>query len=103
MHMNGMDIDEARVRWRNHPLLGPATQTLTNLRDFADSNSDGWSYWRKPSSAAAKLMELIEGDGTWAFREGAREDVTVAKLRAAYAPIKAFRTREKAEFDIIEL
>lgn len=91
--MSRYEIDDAVDRWQDHPLLGPATQTLANLCEIADRISDGWSTWPKPARAANKLMELIEGDGTWEFMSGDRDDVTEAKLRAAYSPIKAFLTR----------
>jgi hypothetical protein len=101
--MNTWEIDEAAGRHREHPVLGPATQTLANLRDAANQNSDGWAYWPKPCRAAKKLQELISGDGTWYYifdRE--RPDATLAKLQAAYTPIKAFRTRSGISFEIVE-
>jgi hypothetical protein len=98
--MNEYDIDDALGRFRDHPVLGPATRTLASLRDAANSNSDGWCYWPKPARSAAKLMELIEGDGTNYYRHGEREDATPAKLRAALTPIKSFRTRSGIDFQI---
>ena len=98
--MNDYDIDDALRRFPDHPVLGPATRTLASLRDAANRNSDGWCYWPKPARSAAKLMELIEGDGTNHYRYGDREDATPAKLRAALAPIKAFRTRSGIDFKI---
>lgn len=105
--MNTWEIDEAARRCANHPVLGPATQTLVALRDCADQNSDGWAYWPKPARAANKLMALIEGDEHPEGRRGARfdderEDATSAKLRAAYVPVKAFRTRSGLNFNIYE-
>jgi hypothetical protein len=100
--MNHWDIEDAAVRWRNHPVLGPATQTLSNLRDAANANSDGWAYWPKPARAAAKLMELIEGDGTNQYRYGDREDATPERLKAAYRPLKSFHTRSGLDFEIVE-
>ena len=101
--MNRWDIDNAVNRWADHPVLGPASRTLRALRDAADANSDGWAYWPKPARAANKLMELIEGDGTSRFFfDDDREDATVARLRAAYSPIKAFRTRSGLDFVIEE-
>ena len=102
--MNEYDIDRAcRRGWNTHPVLGPALTTLANLVDWANDNSDGWPYWPKPARAAAKLMELIERDGTskWIF-DTEREDATVAELRRAYVPLKAFRTRFGADFEIVE-
>jgi hypothetical protein len=94
--MNSIDIDMAVRRWADHPVLGPAALTVRSLSDGADRCSDGWCYWPKPARAAAKLMELIERDGTWKYCQGDRPDATEAELRKAYAPIKAFRTRHPA-------
>lgn len=103
--MNSYEIDEACIRYRAHPVLGPATQTLAALRDAANHNSDGWAYWPKPCRAAAKLMALIEGDEHPEGVRGARfdderADATPEKLHAAYTPIKAFRTRSGISFNI---
>jgi len=100
--MNDFDIACARRRHGDHPVLGPAIQTLDNLREWADDNSDGWAYWPKPARAAAKLMELIEGNGTWEAIRTADERATPAAYRKALAPIKAFRTRQGADFEIVE-
>lgn len=97
------EIPEAAVRYRDHPVLGPATRTLDNLRRWADANSDGWAYWPKPARAAAKLMELIEGDGTWQARQNPDERATADAYKAALRPIKAFRTRQGADFEIVEV
>lgn len=86
-----------------HPVLGPAVETLRNLQEWTDAHSDGWAYWPKPARAASRLMTLIEQDGTWQYRQGDRDDVTVSEYRAALRPIKAFRTRHGADFHIIEL
>ena len=93
--MNRDEIDEAVQRWRDHPVLGPATRTLASLRDWTDANSDGWPYWQQPSRAASRLMELIVRDGTWQYRDGDRPDATAAELRKAYASIRAFITKRE--------
>lgn len=103
--MNQWDVDNAAERYVTHPILGPATETLQNLMEWTNSHSDGWAYWPKPVRAAAKLMELIERDGggiTW-LEERERADVTAAEYKAALRPIKAFRTRQGADFTIVEL
>ena len=101
MHfMNAIEIDDAAQRFASHPVLGPATATLVNLRDAADANSDGWCYWPKPARAADKLMTLIEG-ASYAARYGDRTDATVEALRKAYAPLKALRTRTGLSFEIV--
>ena len=101
--MNSMDIEEAVIRWEDHLVLGPAARTLAHLEAWANSNSDGWPYWPKPARAAARLMTLIERDGTAAYiRDTERPDATLAELRQAYTPIKAFRTKHQADFTIEE-
>lgn len=101
MFMNDDDIDDALSRHGRHPVLGPAVQTLANLRDWTDEHSDGWPYWPTPARAATRLMELIEGDGTSAYRDGIAEIVTPEMVRRALTPVKAFRTRHQADFRII--
>jgi hypothetical protein len=98
--MNAYEIEDAAERHITHPVLGPATRTLLNLRDYANTNSDGWAYWPKPARAAAKLMELIE---PWQYRFADQDAVAVAEYRKALAPVKAFRTKQKADFEIVEV
>ena len=101
--MNEYEVADARRRWRGHPLLGPATETLQNLVDCTNRSSDGWPYWKKPAKAAARLMELIEPTGRPEARfDEEREDVTEADLRAAYRPIKAFLTRQALTCTLVE-
>jgi len=108
--MNRWDIDRAvgmyaggsPISAKRHPVLGPAAETLQSLAEWTDRNSDGWAYWPKPVRAAKRLMELIERDGTNAFYGGPRPDATVEEYKAALRPVKAFRTRYGAEFDIVE-
>lgn len=100
--MNDYDIERAIQNHRGHPVLGPATLTLRNLRDVADANSDGWCHWPKPARSAAKLMELIEGDGTWGAYKRQQDAVTAAEVRKAYRPIRAMLTRHKLQCEIVE-
>ena len=93
--MNTFDIEEAMVVRRDHPTLGPASRSLYNLMLLANRCSDGWCYWPKPVRAAARLMKLIEGDGTWDAVRGPRDDVTPEMVRKAYVPIKSFLTRNQ--------
>jgi hypothetical protein len=97
--MNTYEIDDAAARYRAHPVLGPATRTLANLRDAANANSDGWAYWPKPGRAAARLQELIQGDPRSRF-DAERADATPERYAAALRPVKAFRTRSGLAFDI---
>ncbi len=111
MWMNESEIEEAAERYAEHPVMGPATRTLANLRDMVNANSDGWPYWRKPKQAAAKLMDLIQ-QGIRHDREAYQlprtPDVTAEQYKAALRPVKAFRTRQVREsgrryFAIIDL
>lgn len=99
MHfMNEYEIDDAVRRFRDHPTLGPATRTLSNLRDCANKNSDGWAYWPKPCRSAARLIALIEGDRMSRFTD--RDEVTAAQVKATYGPIKSFLTRHDLACEI---
>jgi hypothetical protein len=100
--MNRWDIDRAVGMYADHPVLGPATETIRDLMEWTDRNSDGWHVWPKPCRAAKRLMELIERDGTNAYFGGPRLDATVEEYKAALRPIKAFRTRYAGDFDIVE-
>lgn len=100
MFMNEYEIAAARQVYTDHPVLGPATRTLANLAEWTNQNSDGWPYWSKPCQAARKLQELIQGDGT----NRAREDLSRATpeaYAAALRPVKSFRTRQNASFEIV--
>ena len=98
--MNEYDIERALFTWSDHPVLCPAVRTLAALRDCANANSDGWHMWPKPARSAAKLMELIERDGTFPYRHGDREDATEAELRKALTPVRRFRTTSGLQFPI---
>lgn len=103
--MNEWDISRAADRYATNdtPNLRAAVLTLEKLQHWTNRNSDGWAYWPKPARAAAKLMALIEGDGTYAaICEREEHDVTSAALRAALSPVKAFLTRQGVDHaDII--
>ncbi len=101
--MNEWEIEEAADRYRNHPVLGPATKTLLDLVEVVNRNSDGWPYWRLPSRAAAHVMAMIERDGTARYHfDETRADATAEELRRAYVPLKAFRTKTGLQFPLHE-
>lgn len=101
--MNEYDVQEAAERYRKHPVLGPATRTLHNLVVWTNSNSDGWPYWKAPGQAAKKLEELIQFDSSGEPRFRSRDqDAHPDALKRALVPIKAFRTKHKADFEIVE-
>jgi len=96
--MNEWDIQRVVAVYDRHPILGPASKTLESLKNWTNENSDGWAYWPKPCRAAAKLMELLERDPRYG-----EAVVTEAEYKAALRPIKAFRTRQGADFEIVDL
>ena len=102
LFMNQWDIEDA-VRWaeaEDDPVMIAATRTLRNLMDWTNRNSDGWAYWPKPVRAAKRLQELIQAHHP--FRSQWLDPVTVAEYKVALRPIKAFRTRQGADFEIVE-
>lgn len=102
LFMNEYDVGDARARYADHAILGPATATLDNLVEWTNSNSDGWAYWPKPCRAAERLQSLIQGDNPRARFDTERDDVTLAAYRAALRPVKSFRTRQGATFEVVE-
>jgi hypothetical protein len=85
MFMNEGEIEMVRERYRNHPVLGEATETLYRFMCVVDRSSDGWPYWKAAPRAAKKLMELI----------GKPEMATPEGLKKALTPIKSFLTKNK--------
>jgi hypothetical protein len=97
--MNEWDIEEANRRFADERVLGPAARTLRNLMEWTNSNSDGWAYWIKPHRASEKLQRMVERYSPYRTQH---EVPTVAEYRKALVPIKAFRTRQAADFEIEE-
>jgi len=95
--LNETEVQEAASRYATHPVLGPATVTLSTLMDWTNANSDGWPYWRKPAHAAARLMTLI-GDRRDYLDNPDRPDATAEAYKRALTPIRSFRTRYEREY-----
>jgi hypothetical protein len=96
LYMNEYEIEHALDRNGNDPVLGPASLTLWNLMRWTNENSDGWAYWPKPCRAAKGLQEFIQKYSyPCAY-------ASPAEYKAALRPIKAFRTRQGADFEIVE-
>lgn len=102
--LNEYEVEEAARLFKDHPVLGPATQTLVNLVDVANRYSDGWPYWKAPSKASAKLQTLIRTE-VRQYRLGGRRSEegvpTAADVKAAYRPIKSFLTRYQFTSDVV--
>jgi hypothetical protein len=96
--MNEFEVDWAFDRFgADVDNLGRAVRTLDNLVQWTNRNSDGWPYWSKPSNASKRLQSLVHA------RMSPRcEDTTIsdAEYKAALVPIKAFRTKHGADFEI---
>lgn len=91
-YMNDYDIHTALHQWNwgDTPNRFRLAQTVANLAEWADSNSDGWHSWPKPARAANKAMELLS-----AIPDSLPyTDATDAETKAALSPIKAFLTRQ---------
>lgn len=71
-------------------VLTAAATTLFNLMDWTNDHSDGWPYWRKPAHVSAKLQALIY-----------KGKATAEEYKQALIPVKAFRTRQRADFEIV--
>jgi hypothetical protein len=102
--LNQYEIEDAEIQ-AAHDFHRPNTQeavlTLARLMEYANENSDGWAYWRKPSNASTKLQKLVEARYANHRNADTDTDITRAELRAAYSPIRAFLTREKIEYALI--
>ena len=104
MWMNRYEVSETaeRVDATEFPNVAQVAQTVENLMHWADENSDGWTYWPKPSRAASKAMEMLDAHEKaerrgWTPQDGDVEDITDADMRKVLSPIKAFLTRQGVE------
>lgn len=96
--MNDYDLEYARQRFTRStvPNRLALVMVVDNLRDWANSHSDGWAYWPKPVRAANRAIELIESRTSRENDEQEREDISDQELTLAVKPIKAFLTRHGA-------
>lgn len=97
--MNEWEIDQAGA-WltEDQPNLIRVANALVRLKDWTNANSDGWPYWRKPAQAAAKLMDLLHAAEVTYWRGGTVPDITTQDVTKALRPVKAFLTREGADW-----
>jgi hypothetical protein len=93
MWMNAMEIDEAHDRFKNHPILGPATQFLWNFKNVVNENTDGWCYWEATGTSAQKLMDLINDAKYSGASDGGIP--TEEQINKAMIPIKSLCTKHK--------
>lgn len=99
MFMNEYEIDRMLDTFDEDTNLIEGARTLYRLKQWTnDGRSDGWAYWPKPVRAAQRLMELLKAADDVRRRTGDYTDVTEAELSAVFRPIKAFLTRQGAEY-----
>ena len=79
------------------PNLRRATLIVERLRDWANANSDGWVYWKKPQAAAQKMIALLADADTRA-RAGDDSDCSAADVKTAMTPIKTMLTKHGADW-----
>lgn len=98
MWMNDYDIEDAARRFdpATHRNLAIGVLIIARLANWTNRNSDGWAYWKKPSNAAKRLMELIQSVDRWE-----PVDVSAEDLKKACTPIKAFLTRQGVDHEVI--
>jgi hypothetical protein len=102
--MNRWDVEDALRHYTERPFNNTvqpnavtAAIALAGLMEWTDDNSDGWPYWTKPSNAAKRLQEYLSG---WRKRyvDGDDADLSDAELTAMLRPVKAFLTRQGADW-----
>jgi len=97
--MNEYDIEEAlrHTAMFEVPVLRQGAEILSRLKDWTNSNSDGWPYWQVPGRAANRLMEALEQ----ARRDRYEHDISEAELKALLRPIKSFLTKRGVDHALI--
>jgi hypothetical protein len=109
MWMNRHDIEMAEYHFAGGetPNLYAGARALHALMDWTDDNSDGWPYWRQPSSAAKRLMDLLSAH-TYAAYTGDYQgtgnplhDVTEGDVKRALTPVRAFLTRQSVDAEAV--
>lgn len=95
MWMNQADIMDLHQNLNSHscPNVRKGVRLLYRLMEAVNDQSDGWPYWKAPSQAAEKLMELLRGCGNiWYPLHGS---ITEAQLKEAITPIKRMVTTQR--------
>lgn len=95
--LNQYDVEEAQIKAAHdlhRPNLRKAVLTLARLVEWTNSNSDGWPYWSKPSTAATKLQVAIQLFYFTSYEKTRYDDLTKVELKALETPIKSFLTRQ---------
>ena len=80
--MNEYDIEQAKNRYCNNPILSQAARVLSEYRDIVNSYSDGWGTWTAGTKPAESLIDILE-----------RGQATKSDVQKAITRIKSFCTR----------
>jgi len=80
------------------PNLAAGARIVVALIEWANSCSDGWTYWRKPRQAAAKLVEVLDDRRREYLKGHSILDVSDEELRRALVPIKTFLTKQGVDY-----
>lgn len=99
--MNEFDVDSAYSHFSTYREEFPngyrAVQALDALVEWTNANSDGWPYWTKPSNASQRLQAWLDGwRNRWIANDN--DDLSEADLKQALRPIKAFLTKQGADW-----
>jgi hypothetical protein len=78
MWMNQYEIDAAAHAFHECPNVRKGVALLKALAESVNQQSDGWAYWRAPSKAAEKLMQLLQTAGNLSY--GTHASITEADL-----------------------
>lgn len=102
--MNQYDVEDMYTALANRdevPNLQAGAKTLYRLMRYANSHSDGWAYWRKPSAASKRLQERLKEIPLSVHRNvmGEITDISEAELKRLLSPIKAFLTKQGIDHD----
>lgn len=92
MYLNSFDLMQAERRFSDTPNRLRVVATVDNLREWADSNSDGWAYWSRPRNAAAPLVDLITASSHIVLDAMVKADVQPKVVKRAASPLKRFCT-----------
>jgi len=74
------------------------SRILLELIEWTNSNSDGWTYWRKPRQAASKLVDMIADRRRNHLKANGLLDCSDAELKLALVPIKTFLRKQGIDY-----
>lgn len=94
MNMNQFEIEAAFHANHECPNVRKGVALLHSLMEAVNAQSDGWAYWRAPSKAAEKLMELLQSAGNISY--GTSGYINETDLKKAITPIRSMVTRQRS-------